>query len=247
VPNLDGQREWGSYVRGCYPDMHYDTGFSGRKLANRYLRRWIPSPVKRLMKRALPSLAEPIQRSIGWMPATWYSKYWHDMDAFALPSFYDGQIRINLSEREARGRVAYGDYNQMCQAIETDLRACVDPRTGRSVVREVVRTHRKDARTLGPTEADLTIVWEGSPLAFQHPEYKTIGPLPYRRTGGHTGVHGIAWMAGSEITPGFYGTRSAFDIVPTICNYLSGSIDFELSGESFLEMITRSKFDREVI
>jgi predicted AlkP superfamily phosphohydrolase/phosphomutase len=236
VPGIDEQQGWGEYIQGCYTETQHN---AGHKPASRRIRRWIPAAVKRLIKRSMPLPKGPITHSISWMPATWYSNYWHDMDAFALPSFYDGQIRVNLAGREARGRVALADYVQICKAIEEDLRACIDPRTGRSVVREVIRTHRKDAREIGPTEGDMTIVWEGSQLAFEHPSYKTIGPLPYRRTGGHTGAYGIAWMAGFDIVPGFYGTRSAFDVAPTIRDYLAGPVNIELSGESFLGMIIR--------
>jgi predicted AlkP superfamily phosphohydrolase/phosphomutase len=160
--------------------------------------------------------------------------HWPDMDAFALPSFYDGQIRFNLEGREARGRVALADYDAMCSRIEDDLRACVDPINGKSVVHDIVRTTHADPRTLGPTEADLVVVWEDAALAFVHPKHGAIGPLPYRRPGGHTGDHGVAILAGSDIEPGFYGTRSAFDVVPTICDYVTGSVVPEMSGKSFV-------------
>ncbi len=43
--------------------------------------------------------------SIDWNPASRYRPFWPDMDAFALPSFYDGRVRMNLRDRERYGRV----------------------------------------------------------------------------------------------------------------------------------------------
>jgi predicted AlkP superfamily phosphohydrolase/phosphomutase len=204
----------------------------------------VPAGVKEFLKRLGLFQSRPITSSVGWMPAAWYSRYWRDMDVFALPSFYDGQIRVNLEGREANGRVARADYEQTCNAVEQDLQACVDPRTGRSVVREIERNHRNDPRQIGPTEADLVVVWEGSPMAFVHPKHGAMGPLPYRRTGGHTGAHGIALMAGAGIVPGAYGMRSAFDVVPTICDYCAGSPGSDIDGDSFLGMVTRRNVGR---
>ncbi len=240
VPGLDESQPWSGCVRGHFAEAQQDASVSSRTFSGHRARSWIPDPLKRWLKQTLPMAAAPITQSLGWMPAAWYSKYWPVMDAFALPSFYDGQIRINLEGREARGRVSLAQYDRIREGVADDLVACIDPRTGRSVVREVIPTHRKNPGELGPTEADLTIVWEGSPLAFAHPTYGTMGPLPYRRTGGHTGPHGVAWLAGPDIEPGFYGTRSAFDVAPTIREFLLASGDSAMSGKSFLDMITRA-------
>jgi len=239
VPGLGESQDWRTHVRGLYRESSADVGRPARGTLGGIVRSWVPAPMKRWLKRSAPLLAGATTHAIDWMPAAWYSGEWPAMDAFALPSFYDGQIRINLEGREARGRVACADYERVCSELEAALTACIDPRTGRGVVREFVRTRRNDPRHLGPTEADITIVWAGSPLAFAHPRWGTIGPLPYRRTGGHTGAHGIAWIAGADIDPGFHGVRSAFDIAPTIRDYVAGARNLELSGQSFLETVTR--------
>lgn len=235
VPGLGAEdHDWAKHVRACFSGSFEAPERSPRASAKHVLGRLLPEPLKRKLR------AGPTSHSLDWMPAAWYSRYWRDMDAFALPSFYDGQIRVNLRGREADGRVALADYDATLQSIEDTIRACVDPRTGRSVVREIVRTHRGDPLGLGPTEADLIVVWEGASLAFAHPELGTLGPLPYRRTGGHTGPHGIALLSGSGIAPGFYGERSAFDVVPTILEHIAASADRKLSGASFLSLVTRA-------
>ena len=203
-----------------------------------------PAPRRRAVRKLVRRLAgrrragEVLERDpIRWMPASWYAKHWRHMEAFALPSYYDGRIRINLEGREAEGRVGLAAYPETCKRIEEDLLACRNPRTGRGVVREIHRSHRADPRDLGPSEADLVVVWEDESLAFEHPLYGTIGPVPARRTGGHTGGPGVALFAGADLRPGSYGTRSAFDIVPTVIEYVTGARDPGSSGESFLSEI----------
>ena len=62
----------------------------------------------------------------------------------------------------------------------------------------------RDPRRLGATEADLVFIWTG-PLAFDHPSLGRIGPIPFRRTGGHTGPFGMAYLHGPGIIPGDRG------------------------------------------
>lgn len=173
--------------------------------------------------------------SIDWMPAARYRRYWPRMRAFALPAYYDGQIRINLQGRENRGIVAPRDYDLVCDEIETLVRECRDALTGQPVVAEVERAPRPD-RTRASSEADLLIVWKGAPLGIVHPRLGTIGPVPYRRTGGHTGGAGFAHVIGEGVRSGCHGVRSAFDVVPTVVDMLGGSPG-RLSGKSFRSLI----------
>ena len=56
------------------------------------------------------------------------------MSAFALPSFLDGRIRINLRGRERDGIVELSQYEEICRSLETLLGECRDPRTGEAAV-----------------------------------------------------------------------------------------------------------------
>ncbi|MFU8814881.1 MAG: hypothetical protein ACNA7W_06030 [Pseudomonadales bacterium] len=173
--------------------------------------------------------------SIGWMPAAWYAPHWPRMPAFALPSFYDGQIRLNVCGREGNGLVTPEYYDMACRQIIADLTRCTDPRNGRSVVREAIRTHPGDPMGVTATEADVVVRWRGSPLAFAVPDGGVIGPLAYRRPGGHTGGHGISLWRGPHFPPGERPARSAFDVVPTIIDYLTGdALAAGVDGNSFL-------------
>jgi hypothetical protein len=218
VPIISGTRTWEDEIDRVLPPA---------------LRR--PGPARRafaaLRARLLPSSDPGI--SLGWMPSERYARFWPRMKAFALPSFYDGQVRINLEGREAEGIVAPGDYESACDSVEALLRDCRDPLSGEPVVDHIVRP----GPDLAPSQADLIIVWRPGILGFVHPLHGTIGPLPCRRTGGHTGKTGVAWFAGPGIRPGDYPPRSAFDVVPTMIEMLGERPAAALSGTSAFRTI----------
>jgi hypothetical protein len=195
----------------------------------------VPEPVKGLVRRALGRSEEDRRPlALGWMPASHYRAHWPAMRAFALPSFYDGRVRVNLAGRESRGVVAVSEYAATVDAIESLVSACRDPDTGASVVDFVERpAHGRDPRELGDTEADLVFVWHG-PLAFDHPALGRIGPVPFRRTGGHTGRYGMAYLRGAGIAAGDRGVCSSFDVVPTLLDLLGELPASGLSGATLL-------------
>jgi predicted AlkP superfamily phosphohydrolase/phosphomutase len=176
----------------------------------------------------------PARLSLDWMPATRYRPFWHRMDAFALPSFYDGRIRVNLTGRERSGRIQPSDYARVLDDIEALLRECRDPQSGEGIVELVERPSKGDPIELGPTESDMVVVWKGCSPSLAHPTLGTVGPVPLRRTGGHTGPFGMACLRGENITPGDRGIRSAFDVVPTIVDLLSEPAVAGMSGRSLL-------------
>ncbi len=228
-PPLGADEEWSAAVNGQLaverPAARKPSGVAataGALLARAAgrLRAHAPASVQRLARRAERSLRTdevgPVRLGLDWMPAARYRPYWHAMDAFALPSFYDGRIRVNLEGREAQGRVAASRYALLLDEIEALLRACTNPATGGPVVDFVERPGAgRDPRAMGATEADMVVVWHQA-LAFDHPTIGRVGPVPYRRSGGHTGPHGMGYFAGPGIAPGEFGVRSAFDVAPTV-------------------------------
>src|SRR5262249_12703546 len=68
-----------------------------------------------------PSL---IASNLDWMPVSRYRRFWPKMDAFALPAFYDGRVRINLVGRESRGTVPLGRYMSVRDEIIELVRGC---------------------------------------------------------------------------------------------------------------------------
>ena len=198
----------------------------------------IPKRVKKRLKRALRiqnGNADTVRkRSLWWMPATRYQPLWHKMRAFALPSFYDGRIRINLVGRERDGLVPLEQYKACCEDIENTLKNCRNPATGDSVVDFIEFNSESDPLSLVPSGADMTVVWKGAALSLEHPTLGKIGPIPYRRTGGHTGLSGMAYILGDNIAPGDGGTRSSYDVVPTLFDLLGEQIPSIISGHSLL-------------
>ena len=171
--------------------------------------------------------------SMDWMPAARYRRFWPEMRAFALPSFYDGRIRINLHGREANGTVSLADYDSTCEEICDVLRECRNAQTGEAVVHEIIRA-RQNALQLGASDADISVIFRTSPIGISHPYLGTIGPFPWRRTGGHTGASGFLYLAGAGIAAGDCGIRSSFDVVPTVIDLLGGN-DGAASGTSILK------------
>ena len=176
----------------------------------------------------------PSRLPLTWMPAAWYRHRWPDMAAFAIPSFYDGRIRVNLAGREHRGKVPRARYDEVLDELEALVRACRDPATGTSVVAEFERVADGHPERLGPNQVDAIIRWEGTAQAFDHPDLAPIGPVPYRRSGGHSGRHGVAWIAAPGIGPADGGAASSFDVVPTLVDLLGLDPLDGLSGSSLL-------------
>jgi predicted AlkP superfamily phosphohydrolase/phosphomutase len=198
----------------------------------------LPAPVKRSLQKLRPNAsAAPAQLPAGalrldWQPATRYRPWWPKMPAFAVPSFYDGRVRVNLRGRERDGVVDGADYASVCDSVERLLRECRDPSTGEPVVTTIERA--SDPYAMTGTDADLVIVWRGGACAFEHPEHGLIGPVPFLRSGGHTGPYGFAYIANGDIPRGEYGVRSAFDVAPSIVEMVGCPPIDHMSGTSLL-------------
>jgi len=173
-------------------------------------------------------------RQVHWQPASRYAPYWAAMRFFALPSFYDGRIRMNLKGRERHGRVELADYEDTCREIETVLRECRNPLTGEPAVESIERAWTRDPRALASSESDLVVVWRGIAAALEHPRLGIVGPVPLRRTGGHTGRHGMAYIAAPDIVAGDRGIRSSFDVAPTLVELLGCAPVAGMDGSSLL-------------
>lgn len=128
----------------------------------------------------------------------WYRAQWPTMRAFALPSFGEGRVRVNLEGREAHGVVPVADYAATCAAIERVLMETLDPRTGEPAVRDVSWERRHDPMDPCAPDADLIVQWSPRVDAFSHPELGPIGPMPCLRTGEHSNS-GFALVAGPDV------------------------------------------------
>lgn len=228
IPMLESAMPWSQAIK-TQIRQYREPLDSIRRIAARVL----PEGVKERLRPSGPKgFHAPdgvLKLPIDWMPTDLYRPHWPASRCFALPSFYDGRIRFNLEGRERTGRVGQSDYEALGDEIEALLRECRDTGTGRPIVDHVVHCGRKEPLAVGPTECDLIVVWSEAALGIDHPRLGKLGPVPYRRPGGHTGPHGMAYLAGDGIGAGDFGVRKSFDVVPTL---------FQLAGERAPEQLS---------
>ena len=216
--------------------------FEPRHPLHRLARHLTPRRAHRRLARLFERFAPPVLLSpkelkqrgqgVAWQPTTWYSAHWPQMDAFALPSFSEGYVRINLAGREPQGRVRPEDYEATCARIESELERLVDARTGKPVVKHVVRTRDSaDDRDPKRPEADLVVVWADTPTdVVDHPTLGRIGPVPYRRTGSHR-PRGFWIASGAGIAPGTqFKSAHAVDLPATILALMDAPVPDYMDG-----------------
>jgi hypothetical protein len=177
-----------------------------------------------------------IHEEIDWQPASRYRPFWPDMEAFAIPSYYDGRVRINLIGRERYGMVSRDRHHKVVSEIKILLEECVDPLTSDPVV-EGFHEPCEQPLDRGASQSDLQVFWCGVPTGMQHPKYGQVGPIPYRRTGGHSGPRGFLYCVGGGLPAGDYGDTSSFDVVPTMLSILQEeNFDQAISGQSLISL-----------
>lgn len=234
VPDLPEDGTWAAASRAWLPPLPQPARSPLRSLVRRVVR-----PIRSRIPGARSGTGAAAhggrrRGGVGWQPAARYQPYWSSMPAFAVPSYYDGRIRLNLRGRERNGTVDPARYEETLQELEAVLAECRNPRTGEPAVAFFERASTRDPLALSGSEVDLLVIWNGVIAAIEHPTLGLVGPVPLRRTGGHTGQHGVAFIAGAGIEPGERGVRSAFDVVPTIAALLDAPLPAGTSGVSLL-------------
>lgn len=173
-----------------------------------------------------------------WQPAMWYKRLWPQMKAFALPSYSEGYVRINLQGREPSGIVPPGEYDALCEELTQHFKLLVNPRTGTSLVKTVRRT-RQSAYDNAPNlpDADLVVEWHDLPAdTIDHPEFGRMGPVPYNRTGSHR-ERGFAILSGPDILPGSaLPAGRGVDLAPTILELMGAPIPDYFDGRSLVRV-----------
>jgi predicted AlkP superfamily phosphohydrolase/phosphomutase len=226
VPILPAGQTWRDALLACYPESSRPSRPGPRSR--------LPTMARKLWRTVHGSSSSRFTRSVDWMPASRYRSEWATMRAFAIPSFYDGRIRVNLRGRESAGIVDPSEYERTCDELESMLWACRDPRTGDPVVDHVSRPGASEPMTLDAADADIVVTWRGLAFGLVHPDLGLVGPLPMRRTGGHTGPHGFAFASRAGIEAGDRGVRSSFDVSPTVAAMLDLAPPAGIDGTSLL-------------
>ncbi|NEO99007.1 MAG: nucleotide pyrophosphatase [Symploca sp. SIO2E9] len=218
------------------------------------------NPLKGLLRQKLPTkifnLLEPIfgprpqidlispfeliaqSEPFYYQPALWYQKFWPQMKAFALPSFSEGYIRLNLQGRESQGIVSPQEYNAVCDELTAKLYRLQDARTGEPMVKEIIRT-RQEATDSNPKlpDADLVVMWQEKYASdvVDSPDIGRIGPVPFNRTGSHRS-DGFLLAKGPDIPDGSsLPTGHSLDLAPTILNLLGAEIPESFAGKPLIK------------
>ncbi len=206
----------------------------------RFLRPWIPSQFLHSEQNGLASPYALMEQSVpmGWMPARWYQPLWSQMKAFALPSFADGHIRINLKGREQHGIVSTDEYESVCDELTQILYRLKDGRTGEPIVKKVIRT-RQSATENDPKlpDSDLVVLWHERMIdVLDSPDIGRIGPITYFRAGSHWN-RGFLMAKGPDITPGsILPDGEAVDLPATILELMGAPIPEYFEGTSLLRL-----------
>jgi predicted AlkP superfamily phosphohydrolase/phosphomutase len=224
-----------SLTRTCWEDELYALKHDGNPV-RRWLRRVTPGDVFYRIERKLgwntpPSCYRECS-TLHYQPAWWYRSAWPEMQAFALPSFSEGYVRVNLEGREPRGIVRPSAYDRVCDEITTMLHQLRDPRSGRPLVREVLRTRTApDADAPHLPEPDLIVSWAPFPTdVVDSPTLGRVGPVPYLRTGSHV-ERGFLLASGPGIAPGQpLPDGHALDLAPTILSLAGAPLPPHFEG-----------------
>lgn len=207
-------------------------------LARRATGRFVPPPVGVLgwpVPEETTLTVEEIRElreHLRWQSPMWYRRFWARQPYFALPTFSDGHVRLNVAGREASGIVAPEDFRAVGEQLIEELRRCRNPRTGHEVLEDVIWT-RSDPMDTDAPAPDFVLLWREPMDALEHPTVGTVGPYPFMRTGEHSS-NGFAFVSGPGIAPGSIGQRSAFDVPPTIMDLLGAEPPADIQGDSLL-------------
>jgi hypothetical protein len=218
----------------------------GRSGFRRLARRLLPNAVLDARQRHTERRSRPVSgessdtneterghRKLDGSVPSWYRESWPELGVFALPTFSDACVRINLQARERGGVVPLDEYARFCSQVEAWVRSSRDARTGRPAVEDVCSIRADDPLDPEGPDADLIVRWAPGVDAIVHPDVGAIGPYPFRRTGGHT-PHGFAWLSGPGIEPGEHGERPGRDVPPTILTLLGHPVPHDMHGTPLL-------------
>jgi predicted AlkP superfamily phosphohydrolase/phosphomutase len=170
---------------------------------------------------------------LGHEPPMWYRPVWPQMKAFALPSFSEGYVRVNLRGRERDGIVEPAEYDRVCDEVEALIRAVRDARTGRPLAADVLRPRRThDAGHQKLPDADLVILWAPTPVDVVDTPFGRIGPMPFQRTGSHV-ERGFLIASGPRISVSASPANGhAIDLAPTILSLMDAPIPDYMEGRA---------------
>ncbi|MCA8926130.1 MAG: alkaline phosphatase family protein [Planctomycetes bacterium] len=181
---------------------------------------------------------------VPWMGSHWYRPLWPHMKAFALPSFSDGCVRVNVRGRDGQGVVDPQDYRRVCDEVSELLEGMVDSRRGIKMVSGITRL-RDDPFDPDPTKhaADLFVHWQDDYAAdcVEVPGHGRIGPVPHYRAGSHLSK-GFAVICHPDVEPGstFEG-GDVLDLAPTLVSMTGAALSPHFQGKSLVPNLSPAR------
>jgi len=227
---------WERHVWGTKHDTNALRKFLRRKIHNR-LYKYIEGFVDPEREGDIISPFQLTKKTqvVPFQPAAWYAPLWPKMKAFALPSFAEGYIRINVEGREPGGLVAQEDYDSFCDELVEKIGRMTDARTGIPMAQEIIRM-RQSAMDDDPKlpDADIVVVWQEDYASdsIESPDVGRIGPIPHYRAGSHR-PEGFFIANGPGIEPSAtLDGGHALDISPTILDLMGVPVPDHLEGKA---------------
>lgn len=199
------------------------------------IRDLLPKDVRKDLARMLPTaLRDRLAKRVDAANIDWSRTR-----AYALPTDLEGYIRVNLRGREPLGIVEPGaEYGRVIAELADELGRLRDPRTGRAIVRDVLRVDDEfpgDRRGWLP---DLVVRWDAAaPIdAATSGRIGTLTlPSPDPRPGTHAGP-GFVLAAGPGIpAQGVLEGGHIFDFAPTLLTRLGVDVPRHMRGRVWSE------------
>lgn len=197
---------------------------------------WMALGIERLFGLPPEPFPPSAIKHLSYHAASWYQPYWQQMKAYAIPTFSDTYIRINLQERDGRGIIAPEAYERTCDEICDLLNALHLPESDERAVKQIYRTRSSGYEAdPGLPVADLIVQWNPNFRGqMESPRYGKLGPVPVLRPGAHTN-HGFLLAHGSQIPRGVQlPPGSPVDISATVLKLLGAPIPSHLDGRPLI-------------
>ena len=173
-----------------------------------------PSLAHRLKAHVPDALMPWVRRLTGRERANWARTR-----VFRIADVGTSYLRVNMIGREPQGIVAPGaEYSALLARVERELKALINPATGRSPVAHVVFPQREYS---GPFQAelpDIGIVWaqDARVTALESPTIGRVeGSTWEQRSGNHTSEGGLL-VSGPRFANGARRAGDQRELAPTV-------------------------------
>lgn len=199
------------------------------------LRRLIPGPIKDRLNRLVPRETQELWISDKFVSAT----DWENTEAFYIPSYYTGFVRVNLKGREPNGNVEPGaQYHSVINRIKAEFESLRDPVSGQAAVLEVALTVDLFGGEPPQTLPDIFIEWAETDRFVEqltHPKFELQQQTCEFHRGSDHSRFGFFGGSGPDIASlGDIGEIDPLDLAPTFLALLGITDVSDLQGRPIM-------------